>query len=57
MNMATIIAVIALVLIVFFAVRYLVKAKKRGEKCVGCPYCDSCGDPGAHRESKGSCCH
>ncbi len=42
MNRATVIAVIALVLIVFFAVRYIVKEKKRGVKCIGCPYAGSC---------------
>ena len=38
MNAATVIAVIALILIVFFAVRYIYKEKKRGVKCIGCPY-------------------
>ena len=42
MNMATVIAVIAIVLIVFFAVRYIYKEKKKGTKCIGCPYADSC---------------
>ena len=42
MNRATVIAVIALVLIVFFAVRYIVKEKKRGVKCIGCPYAGTC---------------
>ena len=39
---ATIIAVIALVLIVFFAVRYIYKEKKRGVKCIGCPMAGTC---------------
>ena len=42
MNAATVIAVIALILIVFFAVRYIYKEKKRGVKCIGCPYAESC---------------
>ena len=42
MNLATVIAVIALVLVVFFAVRYLVKEKKKGNVCIGCPYAGSC---------------
>ena len=42
MNMATVIAVIALVLIVFFAVRYIVKEKKKGNPCIGCPYSGEC---------------
>ncbi|MBE6654795.1 MAG: FeoB-associated Cys-rich membrane protein [Ruminococcaceae bacterium] len=40
-----IIAVIAL--IVGGALAYIIKAKKSGKKCIGCPYGDSC---------KGSCC-
>ena len=46
MNAATVIAVIALIAIVFFAVRYIYKEKKRGVKCIGCPYADSCGHVG-----------
>lgn len=42
MNTATVVAVIAIVLLVFFAVRYIYKEKKKGTKCIGCPYADSC---------------
>ena len=42
MNMATVMAVIALVLIIFFAVRYIVKEKKKGTKCIGCPMAGQC---------------
>ena len=42
-----IIAVIALA--VGAAAFYVWRAKKRGQKCIGCPYCDSCGS------KKGSC--
>lgn len=42
MNMSTVIAVIALVLVVFFAVRYIVKEKKKGTKCIGCPMAGQC---------------
>ena len=38
-----IIAIIAIVLIVGGAVFYLVRAKRRGQKCVGCPYSKECG--------------
>ncbi|MBR6525015.1 MAG: FeoB-associated Cys-rich membrane protein [Clostridia bacterium] len=37
---AVVIAILALVL--FPVVRYLYKAKKRGEHCVGCPYAREC---------------
>ena len=38
MNAATIIAVIALACIIFFAARYIIKSKQRGAKCIGCPF-------------------
>lgn len=37
------IAIAAIVLIVGAAVFYIVRAKMRGEKCVGCPYAKQCG--------------
>jgi hypothetical protein len=42
MNTPTVIAVIALVAAVFFAVRYIVKEKKKGNRCIGCPYAGTC---------------
>ena len=42
MNLATIISVIAVIAIVFFAVRYIVKEKRRGVHCIGCPAAGSC---------------
>lgn len=42
MNLASWIAIIALAIVVFFAVRYIVKEKKKGNKCIGCPYADCC---------------
>ena len=42
MNLATVIASMALILVVFLAVRYIYKEKKRGSKCVGCPYAQGC---------------
>ena len=38
-----ILAIAAVVVIVGGAVLYIVLAKKRGEKCVGCPYAKQCG--------------
>jgi hypothetical protein len=35
-----------LVLAVGIAIFYIVKAKKSGKKCIGCPYADSCGKSG-----------
>ena len=42
MNAATIIAVIALAAVLFFAIRYLVREKRKGSKCVGCPFAEGC---------------
>ena len=42
LNMATVIAIIAIAAILFFAVRYIYKEKKKGTTCIGCPYADSC---------------
>ncbi len=38
-----IIAAIAIVVIVGLAIGYIVKEKRRGAKCIGCPHSDSCG--------------
>ena len=46
MNIATIVAATALAVIVFLALRYIIKEKLKGTKCIGCPYaegCSSCG--------------
>lgn len=43
MNAVDYIAIAAIVLIVGAAVYYIVRAKRRGEKCVGCPYARECG--------------
>ena len=42
MNAATVIAVIAIAAMLFFAVRYIYREKKKGKACIGCPYADSC---------------
>ena len=43
MGIVDYIAIAAIVLIVGAAVFYIVRAKKCGEKCVGCPYAKQCG--------------
>lgn len=40
--MENFIIIAILVIIIGVAVAYLVKAKKRGVKCVGCPYAEQC---------------
>ena len=37
------IAIILIVIVIGAAVAYIIKEKKRGKKCVGCPYGSSCG--------------
>lgn len=37
------IAIAVIALVVGAAVFYLIRAKKRGEKCIGCPYAKQCG--------------
>ena len=41
-NMATLIAVIAIVVILFLAIRYIIKEKRRGVHCIGCPMAGEC---------------
>lgn len=40
--MVNVIAVLVLLAIVAAAGRYVYKAKKSGQKCVGCPYAKQC---------------
>ena len=47
-----IIAISAIVLVVGGALAYIIRAKKRGEKCVGCPYAKQCGGKCASRENE-----
>ena len=50
-----IIAIVAVVLVIGGAVAYIIKAKKSGRKCIGCPDSASC-----HKNKgkcDGNCCH
>ena len=40
--MENVIVVLILVAIITGIVIYLLRAKKRGEKCIGCPYAKQC---------------
>ena len=42
MNFATFIAVLVIALILFWAIRYIYREKKKGVACIGCPYAGSC---------------
>ena len=41
--MENIILIAILVVILGFAIWYIVHEKKKGKKCVGCPYAGTCG--------------
>ena len=40
--MENILLIVVLILAVGGAVRYIYKAKKGGQKCIGCPYSEEC---------------
>lgn len=42
MTPGEIIAVIATAAVICGAVIYIIISKKKGKKCIGCPYADSC---------------
>lgn len=42
MTLTDIIVIAVIALIVGAAVGYIVKAKRKGQKCIGCPYASSC---------------
>lgn len=51
--MANIIIVIILLLVVGSACFYIWKNKKKGIKCIGCPYAEACGG-GCSQDATGS---
>lgn len=55
--MITVIALIALIVVVFLAVRYLYREKKKGSKCVGCPFAEGCTKYDHSAGSGRGCCH
>lgn len=50
--MADLIVVLVIAVILTLAIRYIVKSKKSGAKCIGCPEGCACS-----AKSKGSGCH
>lgn len=46
-----IIAILIILLIIGGAIFYIVKAKKKGNKCIGCPYSKTC-----TKNKKNNCC-
>ena len=43
-NTATIIAILAIVVIMFLAIRYIVRERRKGVHCIGCPMAGSCSE-------------
>jgi len=41
--MENLIIIAILLVITGLAAGYIIKAKKKGKKCIGCPYADTCG--------------
>ena len=48
MNMENLIIAAVIAAVIGGIVIYLIKAHKRGEKCVGCPYAKKCGNGSCH---------
>ena len=42
MNFVEIIVVVAVALVIGLATVYIVKEKRKGKKCIGCPYVTEC---------------
>lgn len=51
--MENLLIILILGAIIGFALGYIMKAKKRGQKCIGCPHGGSCGSGKDH----GCSCH
>ena len=51
MTLPDIIAIVAILLVVGAAVFYIIRAKKKGKRCIGCP------DEGGCSGNCSSCCH
>lgn len=44
MDLTKIITIAVIVLIIGGALFYIIKQKRSGSKCIGCPYAQQCGD-------------
>jgi CRISPR/Cas system-associated exonuclease Cas4 (RecB family) len=42
MQVADIIVIAIIALMAIIATTYIIREKKKGKKCIGCPYADSC---------------
>ncbi len=53
--MENIIIIAIILLIIGGAAAYLIRAKKRGVKCVGCPHGSECAKKSSQQKCNGSC--
>ena len=56
MNIQTIIAVVITAAILFLAIRYIYREKKKGVHCIGCPMAGSCTKAYAEMEQEMKAC-
>ena len=49
--MSNVLAILALIVVLGGAITYIVKSKKNGVKCIGCPSCKSC----SSKKNENSC--
>ncbi len=57
MNLATVVSVVVLILIISLAVWYIIREKKRGTVCIGCPNAGSCQKYGKKHSASHGCKH
>ena len=56
MTLTDIIVIGIIVLIIGAAIFYIIKEKKSGRKCIGCPYSGECSKKHNKKEEEHSCC-
>lgn len=52
MNIGDVVAIVSILIVIGGAVAYIIKSKKSGKKCIGCPYASSC----SKNNNTCSCC-
>ena len=55
MNLVDIIVIAMLAVLIGGAIAYIIKAKKRGQKCIGCPYSKQCGSTQSGKSCSSNC--
>ena len=57
MNIIDMVIILVLIVIIGLACAYIIKAKKNGEKCIGCPMSKQCGSKNQEGTECGCGCH